>query len=207
MLSFVYFDLGGVLELDFSKTNKFELLKKELSISNEQNQEFELFWEKYEGEVCTGRDIETLIPLIEEKFGSKFPSGYSLLIDGFVSKFEHNEYIWSVISEIRKTAKIGILTNAYPGMVKAIKDSKIIDEIDWDVIVDSSVVGAKKPDPRIYKIAEKQAGFAGSEILFVENSPMHTEAANKFGWQTFLYDPSKPEEASKDLLTFFTTLL
>ena len=40
MVKFVYFDLGGVAELDFSKTNNWDNLQKELGIKPEQQQEY-----------------------------------------------------------------------------------------------------------------------------------------------------------------------
>ncbi len=203
MVSFVYFDLGGVVILDFSGTDKWAQLKKELGITPEKDKAFDEFWDKYEPEVCVGRDVETLIPLIENGFGSKLPKGYSLLIDGFVKRFEANKSIWPAIDKVREKARIGILTNMYPNMFKAIKDYSLLPNVKWNVIIDSSIVSIQKPDPKIFELAEKLAGCKGEEILFVENSPMHINAAKKFGWQTFLYDSANPEESSKELLEMF----
>jgi FMN phosphatase YigB (HAD superfamily)/broad-specificity NMP kinase len=205
MTSFVYFDLGGVVELDFSGTNKWKQLKKELGISLDKDKEFEDFWNKYEAEVSIGRDVETLIPLIKEKFGSKFPTKYSLLMDGFVNRFEINKSIWHVIDKIHQKCRIGLLTNMYPQMFEAIKKRNLLPNVTWDVIIDSSVVGIQKPDSRIFKLGERRAGVKGKEILFVENTPGHVHAAKNFGWQTFLYDSAHPKDSSNKLLALFNT--
>ncbi len=205
MISFVYFDLGGVVELDFSETNKWEQLKKELGILPDEFDEFDSFFDRYEKEVCLGRDVETLLPLLQEKFKVKLDKKYSFLVDGFVKRFEKNPSIWPVIEKIKNSCKVGLLTNMYPNMFMELKKRGIIPSISWDVAVDSSIVGLKKPDPAIFEFAERKAGVNGSQILFVENSKSHIKAAEDFGWQTFLYDPTNPAQSSNKLLQFFLT--
>lgn len=202
-VSFVYFDLGGVVVRDFSGNDKWFQLKKELGISDANDSDFEDFFDKYEAKVNIGRGIETLIPLIKKRFGSKFPKNYSLLTNGFVNRFEKNKSIWPVVDKIHQECRIGLLTNMYPRMFKTIGKRGLLPKIEWDVIIDSSIVGIAKPDRRIFKLAEKEAGFKGREILFVENNPNQAKAAKEFGWQTFLYDSARPENSSKKLLKIF----
>ncbi len=203
MISFVYFDLGGVVELDFSGTDKWAELKQELGITAENDEEFKNFWKQYEDEVCVGRDVDTLLPLFKEKFGTKLPDGYSLLLDGFVNRFEINKSIWPVIDEIRRHCRVGLLTDMYPGMFAAIKKRGLLPEIAWDVIIDSSIEGVRKPNPRIFQLAEEKAGVKGRDILFVENSLGNVKTAQDFGWQTFLYDSANPDISSRNLSIFF----
>ena len=203
MVSFVYFDVGGVVILDFSGTDKWVQLKKELGISEDKDAEFESFWNKYEPKVNAGKDVETLLPLIKKKFGSELPGGYSLLMNGFVKRFAVNKSIWPVIEKIHKKCEIGLLTNMYPHMLEAIKNMKLLPKVKWDCIIDSSVERITKPDPRIFELAEKRSGFKGNDILFVENSKKNIEAARVYGWQVFLYDSAQPKKESKRLLELF----
>ncbi len=173
MIKFVYFDLGGVVIRDFSGTNNWEIVKKEWNLTDE-------YWDKFEPKLCAGK----------QKIDPD-------LLNAFVSRFETNPSIWPVIAEIHKSCRIGLLTNMYPGMFKAIQDAKIMPDVAWDVIIDSSVVGLAKPDPQIFKLAQTRAGASGQDILFVENSPRNTQAATDFGWQIFLYDSAHPEESSQ----------
>lgn len=186
MIKFVYFDVGGVAILDFSGTNKWEELLNEFGITEE-------FWEKHYGNINIG------------KISKESPISYSKLLEGFVSRFEKNPSIWPVILAIKKCCRIGLLTNMYPGMFESIKNHGLLPEIDWDVVVDSSVEKVAKPDRRFFEIAQEKAGVGGDHILFVENSPGHVEAAKTFGWQTFLYDPASPVESSKNLKQYFQT--
>lgn len=200
-INFVYFDLGGVAILDFSGTNKWFELKKELGITTEKEKQFRDFWKKYETELCIGKkDAETLLVLMKEQLNVEVPDNYSLLIDGFVNRFVANKSIWPVIDKIHKDCKIGLLTNAYPEMLNAVKERGILPNVRWDVIVDSSVVGLRKPDFKIYRTAQKETGVTGKEILFVDNSSENIEAAKDLGgWQTFLYDSSKAKDSSRRL--------
>ena len=203
MISFVFFDLGGTVMLDFSKTNKWNEFKKEIGITAVIDAEFERLWNKFEIKVNTGLDVETLTPLLKQKFGIQIPKEYSVLINGFVDRFEVNKSIWPVIEEIQKHCRVGLLTNMYPGMFEAIKKREIIPDVNWDIIIDSSVEKMAKPDPMIYQLAEDWAGVSGNKILFVENTQGNINAAQKLGWQTFLYDPAHPESSSNNLLAFF----
>lgn len=203
MSTFVYFDVGGVVVLDFSGNNKWAQLKKELGISADRNREFEVFWSKYEKEVNIGRDVETLIPLIKKKFNSKISDHYSFLIDGFVNRFDVNKTIWPVIDKIHKKCRIGLLTNMYPHMLEAIRDRGLLPEVTWDVVIDSSVCHILKPNPLIFKLGEQRARAKGKEIMFVENSPRHVNAAKNFGWQTFLYNSADPKASSNRLSKLF----
>jgi FMN phosphatase YigB (HAD superfamily) len=200
MISFVYFDVGGVVMHDFSGSTKWEDLEKELGIQEDKYTDFTKFWDSYEPELCRGKDAEDLLPFIKEQFGVTVPPIYSIMRDGFVSRFEENRTIWPVVTEVQKTHKTGLLTNMYPGMLNAIHARKLLDDFIWDVTIDSSVVGFQKPDSEIYTIAAEKAGVDPSEIFFIDNSAKNIEGAQKAGWQTFHYDAADPKKASRDLM-------
>jgi putative hydrolase of the HAD superfamily len=205
MVKFVYFDVGGTVIKDFSGTNNWDNLKKEIGIKDDQYERFDLLFDKHL-EINTTREVDTLKPLIEKEFGVKFGKNYSLLINGFVNRFETNKSIWSVVKEIQKTSKVGLLTNMYPGMFEAIKKRKLIPDINWDEIIDSSIVALQKPDSDIYKLAQNKSGVNGGEILFVDNVQENIDTAQKFGWKTFLYNPKESVLSSKNLLEYFHLL-
>jgi epoxide hydrolase-like predicted phosphatase len=207
MISFVYFDVGGTVMKDFSGSTKWEDLEKELGISPDKYTDFTKFWDSYEPELCRGKDVETLLPLLKEQFGATINAHYSLLRDGFVSRFEENRTIWPVVKEIQKIHKTGLLTNMYPGMLNAIHARKLLDDFIWDVVVDSSLVGFQKPDPEIYTIAQQKAEVEPNEIFFIDNSAKNIEGAKAAGWQTFHYDATDPEKASKELMEVWRKMI
>lgn len=198
MIKFVYFDVGGVVIRDFSGTNKWEELKTGMGIKPEQAEAFSEIFDKYEPEVCIGLDVETLVPILQDKLGLQLPKGYSILQD-FVSRFEKNESIWPVIERLKGKYKIGLLTNMYPNMLDAIYKAGLMPNDTWDVIIDSSIEKVRKPQPAIFQIAQDKSEFKGEDILFIDNGAKHVDAAKQFGWQGFIYDPTNTEKSNKDL--------
>lgn len=198
MIKFVYFDVGGVVIRDFSGTNKWEELKTGMGIKPDQAEAFSEIFDKYEPEVCVGRDVETLVPILKEKLGLKLPDNYSFLHD-FVNRFEKNESIWPVIERLTGKYKIGLLTNMYPNMLEEIYKAGLMPNTTWDVIIDSSIEKVRKPQTEIFQLAQDRSGFKGEEILFIDNGAKHVDAAKKFGWQGFVYDPTNTEKSNKDL--------
>lgn len=197
-ISFVYFDVGGVVELDFSGTNKWAEMQAGLGVTESTRAQFEAIWDQHRARVCLDYDVERLVPQMR-KIGLPLPPNYSMLQD-FVDRYDPNPWIWPVIAQAQTKYRTGLLTNMYPGLLRKIYSRPDL-RVDhkWDVTVDSSVVGAQKPDPAIFEIAEKVAGVPAAQILFVENQSKHINAAQARGWQTFLYDSAKPDLASRQL--------
>lgn len=204
MISFVFFDVGGVILKDFSGTNKWDFLYVELGVSIEKVEKFKELWKKYGREVNINRDVDSLIPILNSELHLSIPDGYSLL-NGFVNRFEKNETIWPIIETVRRTCGIGLLTDMYPRLFSKISERALIPEGKWDLVIDSSLVGCKKPDVQIFELAQSRISAKKENVLFVENTLKHVEAAQKFGWQTFLYDPKNCIESSKQLLNYFET--
>jgi HAD superfamily hydrolase (TIGR01549 family) len=199
-IKFVYFDVGGVSLLDFSETNKWVEMKRALGVSDVNGSEFDSIWKKYRQRICIDCDVDSIVPEFKEINGVTIPDSYSMLID-FVERFEPNPSIWPVIEAAKKRYKVGLLTNMYPRMLETIYSHQLLPDIEWDAIVDSSVVGYQKPQPEMYQKAEEMAGVEPHEIFFVDNSEEHLYEAAKQKWRTFLYDTKDPEESNKKLTT------
>lgn len=204
-IKFIYFDLGGVVILDFSGTNKWEEMTRAMGVTEEIKDKFNELFNYYEVQVCEGRDVESLIPIFNREFNLNIPESYSLLLN-FVYRFEKNPGIFPILKEASNKYKVGILSNAYPKMLFEIRMRGIMPPVEWDVVIDSSVVKSSKPNARIFEIAEKRAlevaDAKPTEILFVENTQRHIDAAKERGWQTFKYDPRDVEGSNIELSKF-----
>jgi len=188
-IKFIYFDVGGVAILDFSKTNKWQEMLEDLKVTQSDKKDFDQLFQKIVPDICTGkRNLDEFVSLAKDKLGLSFPDKYSML-DDFVNRFEANVMLHPIINKMSNRFKLGLLTNMYPGMFDRIVDRGILPPIDWDIIIDSSIVGFRKPQDEIYELAERKASVEPSAILFVENSVEHIKAAKARGWQTLLYDP------------------
>lgn len=195
---FVYFDVGGVLLLDYSGTNKWVEMKRDLGVTEDLDEKFDEVWKRHRSRICIDCDVDNIVSDFEKEVGIVIPENYSMLAD-FVNRFEINDGIWSVAQSVKEKYKTGLLTNQYPRMFDLVKEKNLIPDVDWDVVVDSSVVGFQKPEQAIFELAEKEANYDPSEIFFIDNSPEHLEGAKKRGWKTFLYDPQNVAESNKKL--------
>jgi putative hydrolase of the HAD superfamily len=63
----------------------------------------------------------------------------------------------------------------------------------FDLVIDSSEVGARKPEPAIYEITREKLGVAHDEIFFIDDIGQNLKAARALGWNTVLFDD--PDEA------------
>jgi len=67
----------------------------------------------------------------------------------------------------------------------------------FDVFIESSVVGMRKPDPRIYQLACDQLTVTPSEAIFLDDIGMNLKAARALGMTTIKVDT--PEKALDEL--------
>ena len=200
-MKFIYFDIGGVLDKDFSATYKWDLLTSEWNISKPVKEKIDKLFIEFEKEACVGRSVEDFLSIMNKKFGIKFPKNYSLN-ENFVNLFDKNEGIKKIIDQIKNKYELGLLTNMYPGMFKMIRDKNLIPNIDWKVIIDSSVEKYKKPEMEIYKIAEKRSKTKANEILFIDNNQENLIVPKKLGWQTFWFKSVDYDQSNRELEEF-----
>jgi len=57
----------------------------------------------------------------------------------------------------------------------------------FDVVIDSSEVGARKPETRVYEITREKLGVAHDEIFFLDDIGQNLKAARALGWNTVLF--------------------
>lgn len=52
-----------------------------------------------------------------------------------------------------------------------------------------------KPDPEIFRLAEQRFGFAGEQMLFIDDNPANIASASALGWQTHHFSDAAKLEA------------
>jgi len=201
MISFIYFDLGGVAVDDLSGNNKWQELGDEMGLTNNNRKGFKEFWQQHELKFCTTVDIDTFLPQLEQTLNITLPAGFSLLKE-LVDRFYENKPIQPIVSDMASKTRIGLLTNIAPGMLNLIQRKGILPDVQWDEIVDSSIEHVMKPNPRIFRIAHERASVPGNEILFIDNKQSHCDAAHALGWQTFYYNSADRVQSAQELAEF-----
>ena len=92
---------------------------------------------------------------------------------------------------IRESRLIGCITNnvntgAGPGMAKSEAKAAAISDIMslFQVVIESSKVGMRKPDPRIYELACNEMGIVPSEAIYLDDLGINLKPARALGMST-----------------------
>jgi HAD superfamily hydrolase (TIGR01509 family) len=91
--------------------------------------------------------------------------------------------------------KTGLLTNIMPGFMSGLRDQGKIPALPYDAIVDSSEIGAIKPESKIFEVAQARAAVPPNEILLIDDTRGNLNAAESFGWNVLWFDYARPEES------------
>jgi putative hydrolase of the HAD superfamily len=93
---------------------------------------------------------------------------------------------WQVVHRIRDLrgqVRLGLLTNNVKEFGEHWRSTFPIDEL-FEVIVDSSHVGMRKPDPEIYLLTCRRLDVEPTEAVFVDDNVDNVEAARALGMET-----------------------
>ena len=103
-----------------------------------------------------------------------------------------------VVNQLKEDGiKVGLLTNSVPEFWPVIE--RTINTKLFDCIVDSSQVGIRKPDERIYKLIARKLGISTSSCVMIDDLHHNVKGAEKTGMAGILFTSSKEtEEAIKN---------
>lgn len=94
--------------------------------------------------------------------------------------------VHAAIDHIRRLREggyaIGLLTNSFMEFRTTLEEQ--VDFDLFDVVVDSSEVGCRKPEPEIYAITTERFGVPAAEIVYLDDFLANIEGARLAGWQT-----------------------
>src|SRR5262249_50235069 len=95
----------------------------------------------------------------------------------------------AVVDTIRRLRGEGyataLLTNNARELAPLWRPLLPLDEL-FDVVIDSSDVGMRKPDPRIYRLVLSQLGVEAERTAFLEDAPGNVAGATAVGMQAIL---------------------
>ena len=185
----VVFDFGGVLITpittllaevatwhDVSMVSMLDVLMgpRETSTSDHP-------WHRAErGELATSEMQREVVPFAEAAGLRLRGDEYARVLSG---EFTVHEAIIERIVRLRDEGyRIGLLTNSFVEF-RAHLESRI-DFSMFDVVVDSSEVGHRKPEPAIYELTTSRLGVRASEILYLDDFAANLEGARAAGWRT-----------------------
>ena len=185
---FIYFDVNGCLVHFFHRA--FTKIAEDYDVSPDVVET--IFWQ-YNDAVNQGKfTLDSFNTIFAKELGIDHINWEKYYIDAVNPIAEMHELIeWAV-----GKYKVGLLTNIAGGIIDLLIKNKLIPDIAYSAIVDSSKVGVTKPDPKIYEIAESMAGVPASEILLIDDTRANLPPAQKAGWHVMWFDDYDSQESA-----------
>ena len=111
------------------------------------------------------------------------------------------EMLPSMVEAVRRCSerlKTGLLTNNYAPMEASERSAEIAEVLGcFDVVIESSVVGVRKPDPAFYAMACEALEVEPSGCVFLDDLGVNLKPARAMGMTTIKV--VEPEEALAEL--------
>ena len=102
----------------------------------------------------------------------------------FADRAEASAAMVDTVRQIRQAGyRTALLTNNAREWEPMWRSLIPVDEL-FDVVVDSSVVGLRKPDPAIYQLTCERLGLQPAECIFVDDLSCNVDAAAELGMET-----------------------
>jgi putative hydrolase of the HAD superfamily len=86
----------------------------------------------------------------------------------------------------------GLLTNNAKEFEEFWRPLLPLDEL-FDDVIDSSAVGLRKPDPRIYHLALERLGVAAADTVFIDDAAGNVAGAERVGIRGVLIGPQRSD--------------
>lgn len=194
MIKAIIFDVGGVLIKTVDQTPRMKLAKEfnltmpeihGLVFGTSKNKDPQLgiiTWEEHLTGIC-------------KKLAINDEDG-----EDFIDMFFAGDHLDSVLIEeieiLKEKYKIGILSNAMSNLTELLTESwEIINH--FEVVVNSSEEGLRKPDKRIYTIALEKLSVLPEEAIFIDDKEENSSAATELGIHGIQY--TSTEQTLKDI--------
>lgn len=196
-IKFVYFDVNGVLVRYYQRA--FTSIAFDFNVSPERVED--IFWQ-YEDRLVRGQmSMAEFNSILVTNIGSQGVDWKRYYLDNI----EPNESMKQVVEWTAGHYKIGLLTNNFPEMTRSMLAKKILPDVNYWSVVDSSEVKTAKPEEAIFQKATQMAGVEPNEILLIDDERPNIIAAQRMGWRVMWFDDYNQEsnEAKiKQLLEF-----
>lgn len=188
-VSFVYMDISGTM-IRFLHRAFTEIARQ----AGEPLDIVEiLFWRHHDAVAAGQMSLQEFNTLIGSELNLK---GFDWL-DYYRTSIEPMPHIKELVEWVADNYQLGILSNNFPGIIDELLQRKIVPDVPYAAVVDSSKVGHVKPQPQIYELARELTGVEPREILLIDNERPNLTAADRAGWQVLWFDETQPEKSAQ----------
>lgn len=188
-VSFIYFDINGCLVRFFHRA--FTEIAKDTRAPADAIES--AFWH-YNDAICRGE-------MTMDEFNATFAEQLGVpTIDWqkyYIASVDPIHEMHEIVTWAAQHYRVGLLSNIMPGFIDEMQALGLIPALPYDAIVDSSVVGAIKPERAIYEAATTAANVPPEEILLIDDSRTNLMAAEKLDWHVLWFDDFTPVESAE----------
>ena len=204
MVEAVIWDFGGVLTTSpfeaFARYERERGLPKDfirnINASNPDNNA----WALFERSECTLDEFDRLFAAEAAALGHAVPGRDIIeLLSGDI-----RPEMVEALKRCKARAKVGCITNNVSagegaGMARSHDKAAAVQEIMslFDHVIESSKVGIRKPDPRIYEMACNALGVSAASSVYLDDLGINLKPARALGMTTIKV--VTPEQALQEL--------
>jgi FMN phosphatase YigB (HAD superfamily)/DNA-binding XRE family transcriptional regulator len=188
-VKFVYFDINGCLVRFFHRA--FTKIAEETGASPDKIESS--FWH-YNDLVCKG---EMTVADFNKAWAKDIDAKDIDWMSHYLDEVDPIPEMHELVTWASEHYYVGLLSNIMPGFIKEMIKRGLVPDVAYSAIVDSSEVGAIKPEELIYEIAQTMADHDPEEILLVDDDRTNLMAAQRMGWHVLWFDDFRPAESSK----------
>lgn len=191
MIEAVLWDFGGVLTTSpFEAFNRYERERglprdfiRTINATNPENNA----WARFESSEVDLHQFDTLFAEESQAAGYRVPGREVIeLLSGDV-----RPRMVEVLKQVKRHYRVACITNNVrsghgPGMAISSERANRVAEVMalFDLVVESSVEGVRKPNPRIYQITCERLGVAPERTVFLDDLGINLKPARALGMQT-----------------------
>ena len=175
-IKLIAFDIGGVLALDnysakISKKHYFLgihwHMAKKLKI--DLGTWFDAIEGAYPDSVEGKLSKKKTLSIMSKNLDIKSDKLEKVFLEAYRKYFRRNKWLYKVAFKLKKRGyKIAILSDQWPVSREVLVKRE--DNRNFDVVIVSCDVEARKPDPKIYRILLRKAKVKAGEVVFIDKN-------------------------------------
>lgn len=186
-VSFIYFDVHGVLVRFFQRA----LVELAEDTGSSVDAIEQVFWH-YNDAVCRGEmSLEEFNKTLAERIGAKSVDWQSY----YIRTVEPIKEMQHCVEWAAKHYRVGLMSNIFPGFMEDLMQRKYLPQVAYTAVIDSSDIGAIKPEIQIYEVAQGMAEVPPEQILLIDDDRTNLMAAERHGWHVMWFDDYRPAES------------
>ncbi len=185
----VIFDVGGVLTE--SPVTRIKAYAAEYGIPDEARHAIfaphDGLWSRFEQSQLSPSQFAAEFEAAVAAFGAEANGEHFL--EWFFQGFQPRHEMIEVVETLRDHVHLGVITNNVAREGEAAKRTSGLDVHSlFPVVIESAIVGLRKPDPRIFEMCCGELGVTPPESAFLDDLGANLKGARALGMHTIKVD-------------------